>query len=217
MNESFDNIRNGYAEMFRKHGVSSDAMYMPKGRHEIRYRPLLDYLFRNPDCTVLDYGCGLGYLLEYILESDIQCDYQGVDFVAEFINSCRSRLGAHGRFDIIDPKAPLSGTYDFVFASGVFNLATSSDQYTSLTYVKERISELFNACKNLLIVDFLSPHVDFSQDGAQHVDYREIVDWFVPKLTRRWMIRHDLLPYEYTLILYRNDVIVRPENIFESI
>ena len=111
----------------------------------------------------------------------------------------------------------LQDTFDVVFASGVFNLQTSQSESESLSYAHDRIEHLYRITNKVLVVDFLSPDVDFRQNQSQHVDYRLLLEWFIPKQTRRWILRHDYLPYEYALVLFKLDGIKRPENTFLEI
>jgi hypothetical protein len=106
--------------------------------------------------------------------------------------------------------------FDVVYASGVFNLQSSQSESASLKYVRDRIVHLYSVTKNVLVVDFLSPHVDFRQNSSQHVDYRLLLEWLIPNQTRRWILRHDYLPYEYTLVLFKLDGIKRPDNTFTN-
>jgi hypothetical protein len=65
-----------------------------------------------------------------------------------------------------------------------------------------------------MIIDFLSPDVDFQQETSQHIDYRMVLDWLVPGSSRRWILRHDYLPYEYSLVMFKNDEVSHPDNVF---
>ena len=119
-------------------------------------------------------------------------------------------------FDLIDPTRPICGEYDIVFASGVFNLMTHDSEIISKEYALERIEYLFSITNEILVCDFLSSLVDFKQSKAQHFSPSEIVEFCSNKLSRRFKLRHDLLPYEMTLIVWKNDEIHRPDNIYSS-
>ena len=84
----------------------------------------------------------------------------------------------------------------------------------SLAYAQARILKLFQVTKKVMIIDFLSPDVDFQQENSQHIDYRMVLDWLVPASSRRWILRHDYLPYEYSLVMFKNDEVSHPENVF---
>jgi SAM-dependent methyltransferase len=214
MTNNFDEIKGDYVSNFKKHGISSSAMLMPKGRHEARFAVVAEYLNQLSSPSLLDYGCGLGFLYDYLIQGKTKIDYFGVDMTTEFIESCRERFPAPARFDVIDPTGDITEHFDVVYASGVFNLMTADSPSESLNYVRERLQNLFSITRKVLFVDFLSPDVDFQQERSQHIDYRLVLDWLVPSNTRRWVLRHDYLPYEYAIVLFKDDEVKRPENTF---
>lgn len=215
MFDRFDSIRDLYRVSHEQHGDSPAALLTPKGRHELRFRPVVEELERFPSASVLDYGCGIGLLLSHLLSRFGDVDYTGLDITPSFVESCKSRLGDNGRFELIQPDQPIANRYDIVVISGVFNLTTSEDPAASLAYVERRLGELLEVCNEVLIVDFLSPFVDYVQEGAQHIPVETVCEWLVDSSLRRFVVRHDLLPYEYTVVVYKDSRIRRPENIFE--
>jgi len=212
--DEFERIREMYAAGHRTHGDTSAALMTPKGRHDLRFRPVVEELRRNPSMSVLDYGCGLGHLLMELAPEFPDVRYTGVDITPSFIESCNRRLGNAGKFELVEPDGPIGGTYDIVVCSGVFNLKTSESPVESLAYVENRIAELLAVCREVFICDFLSPFVDFEQDGAQHIPIETVAGWLVKRSLRRFVVRHDLLPYEFTVVVRMDSTIKRPENIF---
>lgn len=212
MNDKFDHIRQLYRESYEVNGDSPSSLLTPKGRNELRFRavaPLID----GPGASILDYGCGLGYLYDYLSALDPSIKYTGVDILPEFIQACAEKYPT-ATFSQISAHEDVSGTYDIVFSSGVFNLATHDDPKDSKNYAFERLEHLFGLTRKVLVCDFLSTLVDFVQPGAQHFSIAEISSFVTAKLGRKFQIRHDLLPYEQTLIVFKNDGIVRPQNIY---
>jgi len=217
MADQFEEIKNEYASKFREHGISSASMLMPKGRHEARYEIVAEYLQKDENRTILDYGCGLGFLHTYLEQKGIVHQYLGIDIVPEFIASCNERVVSSAQFKLIQPDTEILEKFDVVYASGVFNIQTADSKKDSLDYVQERILKLFQITTKVMIIDFLSPDVDFQQETAQHIDYRMVLDWLVPTSSRRWILRHDYLPYEYSLVMFKNDQISRPDNVFSDL
>lgn len=214
MSEQFNRIKAMYQDSFRQHGDSPSALMTPKGRNELRFRALAPFV-RRPNVQVLDYGCGLGYLWDYLQKEAAPVSYTGVDILPEFVEACRKKHGGGARFELLDVQAPISGKYDVVFASGVFNLRSDTDDERSRKYAFGRLEQLFNVCGEVLVCDFLSSNVDYTQPDGQHFSSAEIANFCMTKLSRRFMIRHDLLPYEFTLIAWRDSAIRRPDNIYE--
>lgn len=211
--ERFDAMQKLYNDSFETYGDHPGALLTPKGRGELRYSVVPEIL--GPDGgRLLDYGCGLGYLFETLRALGQPVTYHGVDMMQSFVDACRNKFGSEARFDTIDPQHPLEGCYDVIFASGVFNLQSHSDPAVSKRYAFDRIADLFALTEGALICDFPSGYVDFQQDGAQHFEVGEVADICVSTLSRRFVIRHDILPYEFTLIAWKDDHITRPQNIF---
>ncbi|MFB6305381.1 MAG: hypothetical protein ABEH43_00050, partial [Flavobacteriales bacterium] len=53
-------------------------------------------------------------------------------------------------------------------------------------------------------VDFLSTNVDFKQNSNFHSDPIEIIK-IIKNISSRDCIRHDYMPFEFTLYLYKNE------------
>jgi SAM-dependent methyltransferase len=211
---NFDELNALYSEHFKIHGVSSDAMLMPKGRHLERYQVVTDILSALPGASILDYGCGLGFLLSHLRKTDLYFEYHGVDLNKAFIESCKQRFGIDSNFSLVGPNQTLSDKFDVIYASGVFNIQVGDNAHKSLEYARKRIEQLFVLARKVLIVDFLSPDVDYIQCGAQHISYSTVLKWFVPMQTRRSQLRHDYLPYEYALVMFKDDEVIRPDHVF---
>ncbi|MDA7822727.1 class I SAM-dependent methyltransferase [Opitutales bacterium] len=212
--EGFEEIKGMYVEALRCHGDSPASLLTPKGRSHLRFRAIKEQVNKN-GLKILDYGCGLGYLYDYLSKTKFSFEYTGIDMVPQFIDSCKLKY-PKACFDLIDPTRPICGEYDIVFASGVFNLMTHDSEIISKEYALERIEYLFSITNEILVCDFLSSLVDFKQSKAQHFSPSEIVEFCSNKLSRRFKLRHDLLPYEMTLIVWKNDEIHRPDNIYSA-
>lgn len=212
----FEEIRRAYTENHRRYGNTSAALLTPKGRHDLRFLPIMEILKSRKAGSLLDYGCGIGLLYESIREAKLEVEYTGWDMTRSFIESCQHRFESSERFRWIEPDTPIVEHFDFVVCSGVFNLATSEDQSESRMYVRDRLSQLLSVTDQVLTCDFLSPYVDFKQDGAQHIEIELVAKWLVEAGHRRFLIRHDLLPFEFTVVVYKDSTIIRPQNIYES-
>lgn len=73
---------------------------------------------------LLDVGCGLGNLLEYLNRKGIQVDYTGVDIYDRMIE-CASKKGLKANFycmDIFKTNPFEENSFDVVFTSGIFNI-----------------------------------------------------------------------------------------------
>lgn len=212
MPDKFAQIKQLYSDSFRQHGDSPSSLLTPKGRNNLRFRAL-DPLLHQQYQSILDYGCGLAYLYKYLLMNDCRFSYTGVDILPEFISACSLKY-PNATFLEISALDQITGSFDIVFSSGVFNLRTHDSANKSKDYAFKRIQYLFNLAKEVLVCDFPSTYVDFQQDDAQHFSVSEISEFCYRHLSRRFQIRHDLLPYEFTLIAWKDSKIHRPGNFY---
>lgn len=92
-----------------------------------RFRHLLRLV--GSGASILDFGCGLGSMVELVETERSDLKYVGVDINIEFINESRRR---HPEYDfrLICPGDPLPSC-DWAVASGVFTVHTSTDQLVS--------------------------------------------------------------------------------------
>jgi len=212
--DGFERIKGMYEESFRANGDSPAALLTPKGKHALRFRVMDEVRVEGP-YSLLDYGCGLGYLLEFLRKREHPVRYTGVDILPSFVEACRTKFPEGADFHLVDPKAQVQGRYDVVFSSGVFNIKLGENEAQSKAYAFAKIEELFAVAEQALVCDFLSGFVDFRQPDSMHFGVEEIAEFCCRRLSRRFVIRHDLLPYEFTLITYKDAAIKRPDNVFE--
>lgn len=74
--------------------------------------------------SMLDVGCGTGNLLEYMGSKAINVSYTGVDILEEMIRKAKSKQ-LEAKFyhaDIFKNNIFKDGSFDVVYASGIFNL-----------------------------------------------------------------------------------------------
>lgn len=213
MTDAFAHIKRLYGESYRTHGDTPASLLTPKGRQELRFRAVDPFVSR-PGVRILDYGCGLGYLYAYLHAARREAVYTGVDILPEFVAACRAKH-PEAEFRVVEAAGDIAGSYDVVFASGVFNLRTHGTPAESKGYAFDRIERLYQLADEVLVCDFLSGFVDFEQPDAQHFSVGELAEFCVRRLGRRFQIRHDLLPYECTLVAWKDGRIRRPGNLYE--
>jgi SAM-dependent methyltransferase len=216
----FDRIVQDYEASFALHGDSPAAVLCPKGRQGQRFDILLDEIARDdPDSafSILDFGCGLGHLLEHLGGRFPDCRYHGVDIVADFIEANRLKFGGRAEFEHIAPNFEPMHTYDYVFVSGTFNLSYFNDKAENEAYVRNQIKMLFGKTRRIMTCDFMTSHVDFQQPDATHMDPGEMCTFAAEELTRRFKLRHDYMPYEFAMVLYRRAEILRPDNTYAGV
>jgi len=192
-----------YDERFAEHGVSPESLGWTKGRQDIRFNALLD-LLEGEGNSFLDIGCGFGDLNDALVARDQSYRYLGVDMVENFVDEGKVRRGSDTvEFQAGDFMATeFEGSFDCVIASGVFSFQLEdADQYAYIQSALERMLEL---CNVGVAVDFLSDRVNYREDHCFHTQPERVLGLAL-ELTRRVRLRHDYLPFEFAVALFKDD------------
>jgi len=180
----------------------------------MRFSSLTSHIHAD-NFSLLDFGCGLGHLRPYLGDHFKNFRYTGVDLVPEFIGECRKNF-PDSVFEQISDIEDVSGHYDFVVLSGVFNLLCAPDKDLHLRRVCATLGHLFKHTKVALSCDFMTDKVDFQSPGAFHMNESTLVN-IVQGLSHRYSIDHTYMPYEFSVTIYQDQRISRPDNVYLGI
>lgn len=204
-----------YQEAFARHGDSPAAVLWPRGRQSLRFDALTRH-FSGTAFSVLDYGCGLAHLKDYLDLRFSNYRYIGADVVPEFVHAVRAKhsvVPVH----LVRNYAELVEPVDHVVISGTFNLIDGDISAHYLAYVQTALKHLFSICRVSLAVNFMTDRVDFMQPGAHHVNVESMYRFICEDLSPRLRIDQSYMPYEFTIVAFQDRGIVRPDNIYEAV
>ena len=98
--------------------------------------------------TVLDFGCGLGALYEYMNKKYDNFEYIGVDINNDFIKECKKKF-PETTFKTIKDITDIKNKYDWFIASGAFSV------YTPIKNMMDTIKVATDSAKYGVAVNFL--------------------------------------------------------------
>ena len=209
-----ENVKKLYREAFEKYGDSPNSVLIPKGRQKNRFDVLTSQIMTSGQNTsVLDFGCGLAHLRDYLVEGKIACNYTGVDITEEFINFNKSRH-KDCSFFLLDDFMNGTEEYDYIISSGTFNIRYVTDYERHREIVLNTLERLFKRTRKAMAVDFMTDMVDFQQEGAFHESPVRIMQFFLANLTRRVIVNHSYMPYEFCIFAFKDQVILKPDNLY---
>jgi SAM-dependent methyltransferase len=205
-------VNDYYDKLLNKYGTTPSALGLPKGRQELRFKNI-DKLFFS-GCTILDYGCGFADLNKYLKKrfSKYKYTYSGCDIVPKFLEISKKLYPKVNFFDL--RKKKIKKNFDITTAFGVFNLLYSKNQSHHFEIIKAKLKDIFSITNKYVLVDFQTPLVDYKQNNSYHQNVDILVDYIGKNLSRRFEIIHSYLPYEYSVIIYKEDKINENYNTF---
>lgn len=175
------------------------------GRQEVRFSVLAGPALLVPESSVLDVGCGFCDLYDFLGRHGWRGRYTGIDIVPGLLEVARRRHPGLEllELDITDESTPVD-EYDFVISSGALNATLPSGSNES--HIEAALRSMFQRSRYATCLDFLSSYVDFQKPGAYHTE----PGWALAaakRLTRRVLLRHDYMPYEFSMFLFRDETI----------
>ena len=157
--------------------------------------------------TLLDVGCGVGDLYADLQRRGIACDYCGFDLSSEMAQRCRERFPDAEFFSGDFLQWEPGQRFDFVAAIAIHNVKVSN-AWEILRRTTERQFALCNTAAHLsLLTDRhkgFDPHI-------QAWCVEEVLTMAL-EITPFVLLRHEYLPHDFGVTLYREPLIdTRPD------
>lgn len=200
-----------YAECLRKHGDSHFGVDWPTQEGAVRrYDVMIEFISQRKPAypvKILDFGCGLSGLWDRIVELGIDSGFQytGLDINQEYVDLSRRKFPRNKYLcaDILAEDIPDIGQYDYVLLNGLFTQKISLSHEEMLHFLESVLAKIFAHTRVALQFNCMSPLVDYKKDGAFHLDLDSLSRLLVAKLSRSFVIRHDVFPYEFFCAVYK--------------
>jgi SAM-dependent methyltransferase len=202
-------IFENYRSLFATHGDSPASL-----QHSSREQQFLRFvqLFNIAEdiSSVVDVGCGLGDMVAFMESQGIDASYRGVDFFEGFINRAIEKHAGNSKVcfsqgDVISDASAIPSGSEFVMLSGVFNNRTENNE----EHLRITLRRMFDACTRGVAFNALSTYVDYQDEHLYYYDPLKVFDYCKKEITDKVCLRHDyqlkegIIPFEYTMYLYR--------------
>jgi SAM-dependent methyltransferase len=200
-------LKKHYQTLLQQHGFSPKSVQHIDRKSQYKRFEILCEIDLNAS-SIIDVGCGLGDMYQYLQEKNFLGKYLGVDFLPDFIKLSSERFNKvpQASFSVCDlekDKLPLE--YDYIFLSGVFNNKLSNNE----SFMRNTINKMFASCNKGIAFNAMSTYVDYQDPELYYSNPLEIFDFCKRNLTKNIVLRHEYIvkensiPFEYTIYLYK--------------
>jgi SAM-dependent methyltransferase len=197
-----------YEKCLARYGATAKGMDWPNAKDLFtRFDIMLGVINQTDrENTVIDLGCGAGFLVDHIEHKDFnnKIKYLGIDASAKMIG-CAKRRHPGRDFEVRDIlKNPLPyGSIDYLIMNGVLTEKRGLTHEQMEDYAKTLIHSAYKTCRIAIAFNVMSAHVDWKRDDLFHWPLDSAVAFMASKCSKDIMIRMDYGLYEYTVYLYR--------------
>ena len=206
--ELLDGVRRYYGAKYREFGDTARGMdWKDRASQYLRFARISRHVDWALEPSVLDVGCGNGELLAFCRERGLALRYRGLDVCEEMVATCRRRFGPESA--TLGSTADLAGSgerFDYVVASGTFNVKQDTPAARWRRYLHQSIGEMYDTCRIATIWNMMTPLVDERYDRLYYPSFDEVGELATGCGTRRFVIDHGYPLYEMTVALFKEPI-----------
>lgn len=209
MKPPYYQIAEHYEACLKQHGPTHRGLDWPNADDLAVRSGVMLGVCRQIDKTpisILDLGCGIGLLVDYLKERGLEKTfaYRGVDLSKEMAAVASSRHPGR-MFETRDVlKEPLPpGSADYVIMNGLLTVKATLSYEAMELFAHAIIKAAFDTCRQGIVFNVMSAHVDWKRDDLFHWPYDKAVAFLSERCSRHLVIRADYGLYEYTVYVYR--------------
>lgn len=194
-------IRSFYEEALDRYGVDYRSLHWTSERSQLARFDVLYDIGIDIGCSIMDVGCGLGDLYEYVKARTGVFTYAGYDISPKMVETAEKRFPETTFMvrDILESK-PDPGSFDYVVASGTFNIRVREHD----AFLRDMISVMYSACKKAVGFNLLERQpYDWYDDGLYFSATQEEVVSFCSTLSSITEVRTGYLPGDFTIFMYK--------------
>lgn len=201
-----EKVERYYQQTFAKFGDSAKGVdWKNESSQNLRFERILRSVNGNESFSLLDVGCGTGSIIESLKASAGNFSYLGIDLVQEMIECALVKFANEPRVNFSNcALASVQSQFDYVIASGIFNVKQESGDAEWEKEFFASISKMFGLAKKAAIFNVLTSYVDFKVDHLFYSDPLKTFDYCKRNLSRFVSLDHSYDLYEYTITISRN-------------
>jgi SAM-dependent methyltransferase len=189
-----------YQDRFEQYGLDIRTLNAGKGNKLHLQHTVHASIGDLHNKTILDIGCGLASYYEFLKSRGLKVNYIGYDIVEPFIAVNVERF-PEAQFEVRDvSRDGVAHRADYAVMCQVFN-----NKYASVSndeVVKNAIAQAFAAVSTAVSIDLRTNYVNYREADTHYFSPEEMFA-FAKTLTPFVKLRHDYLPFDFTLMLYK--------------
>jgi len=144
-----------YKQTLKDHGATPKGVDWNGEKSQfLRFERLLRSIELTDGASILDFGCGYGSLTNLLKAQNLELHYFGYDMLPEMLNDIKFNPSKLNEIYFSEPEK--LATYDWIVASGVFNVKRNSTIEDWEDYIVETIRYLESIANKGLALNFLS-------------------------------------------------------------
>lgn len=210
LDDNYMEIISHYENCLKEHKSGAKAVdWKDEESANIRYRVMLDLIqSQKVPVKVLDFGCGLGGLKNYIDKQKLNhIKYEGMEISKAYAKAASKNhpdIKIHC-LDILKDNAKVLN-YDYILLNGIFTRRENMSETQMLEYLKRVTEKLFPHASLGIAFNVMSENVDWKSNELFHPNNSELTRIISKSLSPHYVLRNDYGLYETTCYVYQKSI-----------
>lgn len=192
-----------YTQKAKEFGATSKGADWNSKAPQILSFDILTGLFsheKNKRFTLCDFGCGYGYFSAYLREKGYHCSYTGIDVSETMIDLANETYGEQ-QDTVFLHSSGLTQMYDYIVASGPFNVRQQTDPDTWTQYMIATLNEFHRCSGKGFAFNCLTKYSDaeYRKEYLYYADPLFYFDYAKRHFSRNVALLHDYDLYQFTI------------------
>jgi SAM-dependent methyltransferase len=201
--ELIDRVEGYYSGRLADHGATHAGVdWNSRESQFARFDQLMRVAQREEHCSVNDYGCGYGALIEWLIADGRPFDYFGFDVSEAMTREASERHAdvpqAHFGFE----RAEIEPA-DFTVASGIFNVKAGASEEEWSRYVIDEIDTLAALSRKGFAFNALTSYsdADHMREDLHYADPITLLEHVMSNHSRWSAMMQDYGLFEFTVVV----------------
>lgn len=189
-----------YRKLWQQHGEAPQSLdWSSATTQQRRFAVLVEGLDLRGQ-RVLDVGCGLGHLADWLQHAGVAVRYTGLDLTPDLLAAASRRHPQH-RFvlgSVLDAEVLRGARFDVVLSSGLFYTYPEG----GMSWLQRAVARMWSWTDQVLAFNSLSTWAARREPGEFQADPAEVLHW-CGSLSTRLLLRHDYHDGDFTVQMFR--------------
>ena len=199
-----EDVANYYTEKVKEHGPTPQGVdWNSTDSQVLRFQQLAKIIEPGESpYSLLDYGCGYGEFIETARSIAAPVCYTGFDISEEMLKAAKERFGASDQVRWISELSE-EEKYDYVVASGIFNVRMSHDDDSWKDYITTVLNDFHKIAVKGFSFNVLTKYSDaeYMREYLFYADPCWLLDYCKTNFSLQVAVLHDYPLYEFTVLV----------------
>ncbi|MHA2344479.1 MAG: class I SAM-dependent methyltransferase [Candidatus Hodarchaeales archaeon] len=200
MNDNLlSSVEKYYTNKILEHGPTPRGVDWNGQESQFLRFEILSGLIEKDNPSILDYGCGYGAFYSFLKQKKIKNNFTGFDISKEMIKECKKKYKNEKWYSVLSNN----NKYDYVFASGLFNVMLDEDEDRWKEYIFNSIIEFNNLSEQGFAFNLLTTYSDpeKSKDYLFYANPEEMFRFCKNNISSKVTLVHSYPLYEFTIMV----------------